>query len=99
MSGLPRWKENGIRKEIHLAHLKQAKTSSNGAGVDGTYPLGSNGTSVLFLEQRPDTGSDERTSHRRKELRLPWMILRLALLAAYVALLFWVYSDRFGIHR
>jgi hypothetical protein len=28
MSGLPRWKENPIRQEIHLAHLKHAKTSS-----------------------------------------------------------------------
>ena len=74
-----------------MAHLKQAKTTSNGAGVDGAYPLGSNGASVPFLEQRPDTGSDERTSNRRKENRLPWMILRLALLAAYVALLLWVY--------
>ena len=37
MSGLPRWKENRIRQEIHLAHLKHAKTSANGAGVDGTY--------------------------------------------------------------
>jgi hypothetical protein len=99
MSGLPRWKENRIRQEIHLAHLKHAKTSSNGAGVDGTYPLGSNGTSVLFLEQRPDTGSDKRTSNRRKENRLPWMILRLALLAAYVALYLWVYLGQFGIHR
>jgi hypothetical protein len=63
MSGYARWKENRIRQEIHLAHLKHAKTSSNGAGVDGTYPLGSNGTSVRFLEQRPDTGSDKRTSN------------------------------------
>jgi hypothetical protein len=40
MSGYARWKENRIRQEIHLAHLKHAKTSSNGAGVDGTYPPG-----------------------------------------------------------
>jgi hypothetical protein len=99
MSGLPRWKENRIRQEIHLAHLKHAKTSSNGAGVDGTYPLGSNGTSVLVLEQRLDSGSDKRTSNRRKENRLPWTILRLALLAAYVALYLWVYLGQFGIHR
>ena len=71
MSGYARWKENRIRQEIHLAHLKHAKTSSNGAGVDGTYPPGSNGTSVRFLEQRPDTGSDKRTSNRRNENRLP----------------------------
>ncbi len=99
MSGLPRWKENRIRQEIHLAHLKHAKTSSNGAGVDGTYPPGSNGTSVRFLEQRPNTGSDKRTSNRRNENRLPWMILRLALLAIGVAAWLWVYLCQFGIHR
>jgi hypothetical protein len=60
MSGYARWKENRIRQEIHLAHLKHAKTSSNGAGVDGTYPPEPNGTSVRFLEQRPDTGSDKQ---------------------------------------
>ena len=43
----------------------------------GAYPLGRNGTSVRFLEQRPNTGSDKRTSNRRNENRLPWMILRL----------------------
>ena len=99
MSGLPRWKENRIRQEIHLAHLKQAKTSSHGAGVDGTYPLGSNGTSVLLLEQRPDTESDKRTSTRRKENRLPWLILRLALLTVGVAAWLWVYLGQFEIHR
>jgi hypothetical protein len=60
MSGYARWKENRIRQEIHLVHLKHAKTSSNGAGVDGTYPPGSNGKSVRFLEQKPDTGSDKQ---------------------------------------
>jgi hypothetical protein len=92
MSGYARWKENRIRQEIHLAHLKHAKTY-------GTYPPGSNGTSVRFLEQRPDTGSNKRTSNRRNENRLPWMILRLALLAIGVAAWLWVYLCQFGIHR
>jgi len=46
MSGLPRWKENRIRQEIPLAHLKHPKSSANGAGAHGAYPLGWNGTSV-----------------------------------------------------
>jgi hypothetical protein len=61
--------------------------------------IGRNGTSVLFLEQTPGTGSDKRTPHRRKENRLPWMILRLALFAAGAALYLWVYLGQFGIHR
>jgi len=36
---------------------------------------------------------------RWKENRLPWMILRLALLAVGVAAWLWVYLGQFGIHR
>ena len=99
MNGLPRWKENRIRQEVHLAHLKHPKTLFNGDGAHGAYPLGRNGTSVRFLEQRPNTGSDKRTSNRMNENRLPWMILRLALLAIGVAAWLWVYLCQFGIHR
>ena len=99
MNGLPRWKENRIRQEVHPAHLKHPKTLFNGDGAHGAYPLGRNGTSVLFLEQTPGTRSVKRTPNRRKENRLPWMILRLALLAAGVALYLWVYLGQFGIHR
>jgi hypothetical protein len=94
MNGLQRWKENRIRQEILLAHLKHTQASSDGAGAHEAYPLGSNGTSVLFLEQRPDTGSDKRTSNRRKENRLPWMIFT-SRLSAWL----WVYLGQFGIHR
>jgi hypothetical protein len=82
-----------------LAHLKHPKTLFNGDGAHGAYPLGRNGTSVRFLEQRPNTRSDKRTSNRRNENRLPWMILRLALLAIGVAAWLWVYLCQFGIHR
>src|ERR1700746_369512 len=99
MNGLPRWKENRIRQEVHLAHLKHPKTLFNGDGAHGAYPPGRNGTSVLFLEQTPGTRSDKRTPNRRKENRLPWMIVRLALLAAGVALYLWVYLGQFGIDR
>jgi hypothetical protein len=66
MSGLPRWKENRIRQEIHLAHLKHAKTSSNGAGVDGTYPPGRHEES--WREKRPD--KDEITLSEVERIRL-----------------------------
>ena len=96
MNGLSRWKENRIRQE---AHLKHPKTSFNGDAAHGAYPLGWSGISVLSLEQTPGTRSDKRTPIRQKENRLPWMILRLALLAAGVALYLWVYLGQLGIHR
>jgi hypothetical protein len=40
MNGLPRWKENRIRQEVHLAHLKHPKMLFNGDGAHGAYPLG-----------------------------------------------------------
>jgi hypothetical protein len=86
MSGYARWKENRIRQEIHLTYQKHATTSSNGAGVDGTYPAGSNGTSVRFLEQRPDTGPDKQGT-------------RIALLAIALAAWLWAYLGQFAIHR
>jgi hypothetical protein len=99
MSGLPRWKENQIRQDVPLAYLKHPKTSANGAGAHGAYPLGWNGTSVLFLEQTPGTRSEKRIRDRKEKNRLPRIILRVALLAAYLAVWLWVYSGQFGIHR
>jgi hypothetical protein len=96
MNGLQRWKENRIRQEILLAHLKHTQASSNGAGAHEAYPLGWNGTSILFLERTPGTRSDKQTSNRRKEHRLPWMILRLALLAVGLAAWLWLALDVLG---
>ena len=56
MSGLPRWKENRIRHEIYLGHLKHTNTSPSGAGFNGANRQGWNGTSVLFLEETPGMG-------------------------------------------
>jgi hypothetical protein len=69
--GNMRWKENRIRQEIPLAHLKHPKSSANGAGAHGAYPLGWNGTSVLFLEQTPGTRSEKRIRDRKEKNRLP----------------------------
>jgi len=94
MSGYARWKENRIRQEIHLAHLKHAKTSSW-----WNLPTRVERNIGPLPRARPDTGSDKRTSNRRNENRLPWMILRLALLAIGLAAWLWAYLGQFGIHR
>ena len=101
MSGLPRRKENRIRQEIYLGHLKHTNTSPSGAGFNGANRQGWNGTSVLFLEGTPGMGSAKRIPNRRKKNRSPWtwIILRVALLAAGVAVCLWVYLGQFGIHR
>jgi hypothetical protein len=99
MSGLARWKENRVRQEIYLEELKHIDTSQSGAGLNGANLQGWNGTSVLFLEQTPDTRSDKRIPNRRKGDRLPWIILSVARLAAGVAAYLWMYLGRFGIHK
>jgi hypothetical protein len=99
MNGLPRWKENRIRQEVHLAHLKHPKTLFNGDGAHGAYPLGRNGTSVRFLEQRPNTGSDKRTLEPKERESTSLDDSTLALLAIAVAAWLWVYLCQFGIHR
>ena len=60
MSGLPRRRENRIRQEIYLGHLKHTNTSPSGAGFNGANRQGWNGTSVLFLEETPGMGSAKR---------------------------------------
>lgn len=98
MSGLPRWKENRIRQEIYLGHLKHTNTSPSGAGFNGANLQGWNGTSVLFLEETPGMRSAKEIPNRRKKNRSPWIILRVALLAAGAADCLWVYLRQFGIH-
>lgn len=99
MSGLARWKESRIHQEIYLGQLKHTDTSPSGAGLNRANLQGWNGRTVLFLEQTPGTQSEKRIPNRRKKNRLPWIILRVALLAAYLVLWLWVYSGQFGIHR
>jgi hypothetical protein len=43
MNELSRWKENRIRQEIYIEHLKHPKTSPNGTGSNGTKLQGQNG--------------------------------------------------------
>jgi len=91
MSRSARWKEDRIRERIYLEQLKHTETLPNGAGLNGANSQG--GTPVLFLQQT----FASRSPNRRKK-RLPWNILRVALLAAWVAICVWVYLGQFGIH-
>jgi hypothetical protein len=95
MSGLERWKENRIRQEIYRVNLKHTDASPSGAGLNGGNLQAWNGTSVLLLEQTPGTRAEKRIPNRREKNRLPWIIVRVALLAAGL----WVYLGQFVIHR
>jgi len=94
MSGLARWKENRIRQEIYWVHLKHPDASPSGGGLNGGKLQAWNGTSALLLEQTLGTRA-EGIPNRRKKNRLPWIIVRVALLAAGL----WVYLGQFVIHR
>ena len=94
MSRSARSKEDRIRERIYLEQLKQKHTETlpMAAGLNGTNSPG--GTPVLFLQQT--FGS--RSPNRRKKNQLLWNILRVALLAVWVAICVRVYLGQFGIH-
>ena len=92
MSGSARWKEHRIRERIYLEQLKPTERLPDGAGLNGANSQG--GTPELFLQQ----AFGSRRPNRRKKNQLPWNILRVALLAAWVGICVWVYLGQFGIH-
>jgi hypothetical protein len=99
MSGLPRWKENRIRQEIHLADLKHAR-------LRPTEPALMELTHQGRTELRSASSSKDRilgpiNKPRTEGTRIdfPGMILRLALLAIGVAAWLWMYLGQFEIHR
>ena len=94
MSGLERWKENRIRQEIYWVHLKHTDASPSGGGLNGGKPPARNGTSAILLQQTLGT-REEGIPNRREKNRLPWIIVRVALLAAGL----WVYLGHFVFHR
>jgi hypothetical protein len=98
MSGSARWKEDRIRREIYLRDLNRTNTAAIGAAHNGVNLQGWNGTSLPFLEKTPCTRSEKRIPNRREKNRLPWIILRVALLAGGLATCLWVYLGQFGIH-
>jgi hypothetical protein len=91
MSRSARWKEDRIRERIYLEQLKPAETLP-GADLNGANSQG--GMPVLLLQQT--FGS--RSPNRRKKRQLARNILRVALLAGWVAICAWVYLGKFGIH-
>ena len=95
MNGLERWKEDRIRQEIYRVHLKHTDASPSGGGLCRGNLQAWNGTSVLLIEQTLGTRPEKRIPNRREKNRLPWIIVRVALLAAGL----WVYLGQFVIHR
>ena len=98
MSGSARWKEDRIRQEIYLTYLKHTNTAPSGVGHSGANLHGWNERSAPFLEKTAGTRWEKRIPNRREKNRLPWMALRIALLAAGVATRLWMYLGQFGIH-
>ena len=94
MSGLERWKENRIRQEIYWVHPKHTDASPSLGGLNGGKLPACNGTSAILLEQTLGT-REEGIPNRREKNRLPWIIVRVALLAAGL----WVYLGQFVFHR
>ncbi len=97
MSGSARWKEDQIRQEIYLRHLKQTNTASSG-GHSGANLDGWNGTPAPFLKKEAGIRWEKRIPNRREKNGLSWITLPIALLAAGVAVSLWVYLGQFGIH-
>ena len=97
MSGSARWKEERIRQEVYLEHLRYTEMSPNGAGRNGGKLQVQ--TSIPFIPQPLANRSGMPVLNRRKKNKLPWMMLRVALLGAWAAICVWVYLGQFGIHR
>jgi hypothetical protein len=99
MSTFRRWKEERIRHYIYLEQLKTTQNLSNGVSLNGARAEGRNESSDLFLKVRPDSVRDRRTSTKKEKDGFPWMIVRLAILAAGAAAWIWLYHGQLGVHR
>jgi hypothetical protein len=99
MSTFRRWKEERIRHYIYLEQLKTTQNLSNGVSLNGARAEGRNESSDLLLQVRPDSVRDRRISTKKEKDGFPWMIVRLAILAAGAAAWFWLYHGQLGVHR
>jgi multidrug resistance efflux pump len=81
------WRENRVREEIYKQDLKQIDTSAHETGLPK-----SNGATFAPREQKPEVRPAE---NKKKNRRLRWIILSLAILAAGGATWFWIYSSQF----
>jgi hypothetical protein len=94
-----RWKEERIRHYIYLEQLKTTQNLSNGVSLNGARSEGRNESSDVFLHLRPDSVRDRRISTKKANDGFPWVIVRLAILAAGAAAWFWLYLGQLGVHR
>jgi hypothetical protein len=99
MSTFRRWNEERIRHYIYLEQLKTTQNLSNGVSLNGARAEGRSESSDLFPKVRPDSVRDRRTSTKKEKDIFPWMIVRLAILAAGAAAWFWLYHGQLGVHR
>jgi len=99
MSTFRRWKEERISHYIYLEQLKITQNLSNGVSLDGARSEGRNESSDLFLQVRSDSVHDRRSSAERQNGSLPWVIVRLAILAVGAAAWFWLYLGQLDVHR
>ena len=76
-----------MREEGYKQDLKQIDTSAHETGL-----LKSNGATIAPREQKPQV---RRAENKKKNRRLHWIILPLAILAAGGATWFWIYSSQF----
>ena len=99
MSTFRRWKEERIGHYIYLEQLKTTQNLSNEVRLNGARAEGRDGRSDLFLQVRPDSARDRGPSAKKEDGGLPWIIVRLAILAAGAAAWFWLYHGQLGVHR
>ena len=96
MNGLTRRKENRICQEIYLGDLRHTNYAPTRVGYNGAN-LGGR-TLGSFHENAPRARTGKGFPNRINKSRVPWIILRIALLIAGIALCLWVYLGQFGIH-
>jgi hypothetical protein len=99
MSTFRRWKEERIGHYIYLEQLKNTRNLSDGVGLNGARAEGRNGRSDLFRQVRPDSVGGSGTPAKKENSGLPWIIVRLAILATGAAAWFWLYHGQLGVHR
>ena len=76
-----------MREEVYKQDLKQIDPSAHETGLPK-----SNGATIAPREQKPEVRPAE---NKKKNRRLRWIILSLAILAAGGATWFWIYSSQF----
>ena len=99
MSTFRRWKEERIGHYIYLEQLKTTQNLSHGVSLNGARSEGRHGSSDPFPQVRPDSVRDRRTSNKKENGGLPWILVRLAILAAGAGGWFWLYHGQLGMHR